>query len=289
MRIGPAIALSVALLSGCKPIADPDDLVQLRFVDVHGLSGLVVSADGASFTAISDRNTFVTGDLLRDSGQLIGVRVTGDARLHDIKGRDLAGPWNDAEGLDIGTDGSLYVSFEGQHRVLRFGSDLNGARLPDLPPLPDIKRNNGFEALALDPQDRPVIIMEKRRKVDDRTYILRLDGGDWARLADLMLTDGYLPVGADFGPDGRLYVLERAVTWMGFRSRIRQLDLTAPGPLDGPILWVSDRSYGNLEGLSLWTDDQGRVRATMVADDNETPALFGGFVEITLAKHRAVL
>jgi len=84
-------------------------------------------------------------------------------------------------------------------------------------------------------------------------------------------------------------VLERLVSPIGFRSRIRQIEVMDDGELEGQILWTSNASLGNLEGLSLWTDAQGRVRATMVADDNETPALFGGFVEIILAKSVASL
>ncbi|WP_407491806.1 esterase-like activity of phytase family protein [Pseudooceanicola sp. MF1-13] len=289
MRFGSAVAVSLFLISGCVPTTPREDFARVSFDAVGGLSGLTVSDDGAGFVAISDRNTLIRGRFIRPDGVLRGVAIDSRDRLKDPQGRDLVGAWNDAEGLDETTDGTLWVSFEGQHRVARFGPDLRGTRLSDLPPIGDLKPNNGFEALALDPQGRAVIIMEKRKGRHDRTYVLRHDAGGWMRLADLRLEGGFLPVGADFGPDGRLYVLERLVSPIGFRSRIRQIEVMDEGEMEGRTLWTSNASLGNLEGLSLWTDDKGRVRATMVADDNESPALFGGFVEIILAKSPATL
>jgi len=289
MRFGSAVAVSLALISGCVPTTPREDFARVRFVEVGGLSGLNVSEDGAAFTAISDRNALIKGRFMRQDGVLRGIALDSQDRLKDTQGRDLTGAWNDAEGIDATESGDLVVSFEGQHRVVRFGPDLRGTRLSDLPPIGDLKINNGFEALALDAEGRAVIIMEKRKGRHDRTYVLRHDADGWVRLADLLLEGGFLPVGADFGPDGKLYVLERLVSPIGFRSRIRQIEVMDDGELEGQILWTSNASLGNLEGLSLWTDAQGRVRATMVADDNETPALFGGFVEIILAKSVASL
>ncbi|WP_299349376.1 hypothetical protein [uncultured Shimia sp.] len=41
--------------------------------------------------------------------------------------------------------------------------------------------------------------------------------------------DGFDPVGADFGPDGRLFILERGFNGVGFRSRVRRFDVTEGG------------------------------------------------------------
>jgi len=40
--------------------------------------------------------------------------------------------------------------------------------------------------------------------------------------------------------------------------------------------------HDNLEGVSIWRDAQGRLRASMVADNNFLPFLSSGIVEYTL-------
>ena len=88
--------------------------------------------------------------------------------------------------------------------------------------------------------------------------------------------------GADFGPDGALYLLEREVRTLGFRSRIRRIDLSDGGTVEGTVVWAPPVTWGNLEGLSVWTDGEGQMRMTMVADDNFLSVLPGGLVEIVL-------
>ena len=80
----------------------------------------------------------------------------------------------------------------------------------------------------------------------------------------------FLPVGADFGPDGALYLLERDFTGFGFRSRVRRFDITGParGGAGEILLQSRARQFDNLEGLSVWRDEAGRIRLTMVSDDN---------------------
>jgi hypothetical protein len=80
-----------------------------------------------------------------------------------------------------------------------------------------------------------------------------------------------MPTGADFGPDGRLYLLERGFAGFGFSSRVRAFTLNATGTriLSEQTLFTSPvGKHDNLEGLSVWTDSQERIRLTMVSDDN---------------------
>jgi len=67
------------------------------------------------------------------------------------------------------------------------------------------------------------------------------------------------------GPDGQLYVLERDFLGIGFRSRVRRFDLT--GGNEQILLETRLRQHDNLEGISIWQDDQG-VRMTLISDDN---------------------
>lgn len=251
---------------------------------IGGLSGLVVSADGGAFTAISDRNMLIRGDFLRDEGQLTGAEVKQVGRLRDAQGRELVGPWNDAEGLAINADGLPVVSFETLLRVRVFGPDLRERPLPELPPTDLYHANLGFEALALDAEGRAILISEKELRDGETAVILRQTEDSWAPYGSLSIDRRFSPTGADFGPDGALYVLERQVGLLGLRSRIRRVVLTGEEGQEGEVLWAPRQSYGNLEGLSLWTDAAGALRATMVADDNQLPFLPGGFAEIILAK-----
>ena len=80
-----------------------------------------------------------------------------------------------------------------------------------------------------------------------------------------------MPTGADFGPAGRLYLLERGFVGLGFYSRIRAFTLNAGGTKilsESLLLTTPVGTHDNMEGLSVWEDDQGRIRLTMISDDN---------------------
>jgi len=77
-------------------------------------------------------------------------------------------------------------------------------------------------------------------------------------------------VGADFGPDGLLYILERYnIGLLAFASRVRRFKVhddrigNEEFILETPI-----GAYDNLEGLSVWRDAGGHIRLTMISDDN---------------------
>ena len=294
MRLRSAVAIALAIsivgLAASFAQADGDAMVIVPASDprVGGLSGLEVTPDGASFTAISDRGYLLTGQFERTNGVLNTISITG---IRDLPGPDGGRPapgkaGRDSEGLSITSDGRLYISFEGNHRLTRYRPD--GAVIDEIAlPQPDgLVDNNGFEALAFDHLDRPVVIQEGAARPPTTSAIYRLEGGEWREIAYLQRNSSFLPVGADFGPDGALYLLERKVSFTGFHSRIRRLDLTADGTvagtIEGDIVWQPATTYGNLEGLSVWTDAEGALRATMVADDNFLPFMPGGMVEIGL-------
>lgn len=251
---------------------------------IEGLSGLVVSEDGSRFTALGDRGVLVMGRLDRKDGTLVAAVAEEIVRLKNRKGDPLVGMLNDSEGLDINAKGQPVVSFEARHRVSVFDETYRERRLKKVG-RPGFKGpNQGFESLALDARGRPVVIPERPFTDPTRAEILRLERGEWSIIGHLVLSDGFLPVGSDFGPDGGFYVLERRFGLAGFRSRVRRIDLIDGTDMTGQILWAPSASYGNVEGISVWRDADGVLRATMVADDNGLPVLPGGLVEIILAK-----
>jgi hypothetical protein len=86
-------------------------------------------------------------------------------------------------------------------------------------------------------------------------------------------------VGADFDDLGRLYLLERSTTPVGFQTRVRRFDLTTGHRSETDLFTSRPGQYSNLEGLSVWTDAQGRIRLTMVSDDNFSTLLRTQVVE----------
>jgi hypothetical protein len=94
--------------------------------------------------------------------------------------------------------------------------------------------------------------------------------GAWTQPFTIPRDGAFLPVGADFGPDGRLYLLERDFRGLaGFAARVRAFAIGPDGP--GPaetVLETDPGTHDNLEGLSVWRDGAGALRLTMVSDDN---------------------
>jgi hypothetical protein len=169
-----------------------------------------------------------------------------------------------------------------------------GARwawVPDLPAGTGMGVNRGLEAVARDAEGRVHTLAETPTRAGHGFDLLRLSSGlPWHRrvweVAGRLTHDrGWAAVGADFGPDGAFYLLERRFVGLGFASRIRRFDLSRLGPdaLPGDVLWSSaPGQFGNLEGIALWKDRLGRMRAVMVADDNGWATMRGELVEVGL-------
>lgn len=240
-----------------------------------GFSGIDLTADGIGFLAITDRGHWAEGRILRDAaGRIKDVESRG---MHPLRGPDkapLTGKAADAEGLARTPDGGLLVSFEGPARVWRYAG-LSGPATP-LPSHPDFRRlqiNSALEALAVDAQGRIYTLPERSGALDRPFPVYRFEEGAWDKALSIPRRDGFLPVAADIGPDGRFYLLERDFTpWMGFwgfSSRIRSFRMTAGAFVDERIvLQTQPGRHDNLEGLSVWRDGTGAIRLTMISDDN---------------------
>lgn len=250
-----------------------------------GFSGLELASDGIGFHAITDRGHLVEGTLQRRGDQMTGVTLTAERALSDEQGNELAWPHKDSEGLALDPRAGLYVSFESDTRVLRYDEETVAAQRPDdTRAWRALHSKQGLEALAIDaegtlftlPEGIPLGATEAliyRRAVD----------GEWTQPFTLPVDQHYRPVGADFGPDGRFYLLEREFRWFGFRNRIRVMTFTDTGAENIELLLETPhRAYGNLEGLAVWVDTDGRTRLTMISDDNFLPVMRTEIVEYVL-------
>lgn len=271
-----ALALVVTIAAGA-----PAPAASLEYVGTYvwkddddsfgGFSGLELSADGTQFHALTDRAHLYWGSIERDSQGIIrAMNIAGRAHLKDRHGDPLQpGYHGDSEGLAIGEDGRIWISFEGFDRVALYDNpDAVPARRRLPPKLPGMRINSGMEAIAI--RDDTVYALPERTGKADRPFpVLTFRDNVWGQAGEIRRDPRWLAVGADFGPDGWFYLLERDFRGiLGFAARIRRMQLTEHGPRNEEILLTTrPLQYDNLEGLAVWHDGQG-IRLTMISDDN---------------------
>ncbi|MGB1236012.1 MAG: esterase-like activity of phytase family protein [Planktomarina sp.] len=233
---------------------------------VRGISGFELSADGLSYTAVSDFGELLTGTVIRQNDAITAMPVSQTGRIQARSGRSTRGPERDAEGLAVLPDGSVSISFERVQRVASFPDPFGPARnLGNLSGTQGLVGNKGLEALAVDANSVHYAIPESPHH--GKHAILKFQSGQWTIAMVVPNTDSFLTVGADFAPDGTLWILERKFFPPFFGSRIKVLDLETA---TATIIWQSTLgTYDNLEAITLWTDGQNRQRVTLVADDND--------------------
>lgn len=235
--------------------------------EIGGLSGLEVAADGVGFLALVDRGQILEGRFLREGGEIKGVSLSSKTTLLALDGETLAEEDDDSEGLALDGRGGFYVSFEGPARVWHYdGLSTIPTGIALTREFAQMQKNASLEALAaLD--DGSLVTLPERTGRQDRPFpIYHYDNGRWGVLGELARIGPFLVTGADLGPDGYLYVLERDFVGVGFRSRIRRIDLSTG--TSQTLLTSAPWDFDNLEGISAWRDAQGRVRLTTVSDNN---------------------
>ena len=190
------------------------------------------------------------------------LRGPGDEPLGEDEG--------DAEGLALAGGDGLFVSFERMHRVWNYQSPAAPAK--PLLPFPNaawLRNNAGLEALAIDAEGTLYAIPERPPRGKDHVPVYRFRDGAWS-VAGTLAPGRFRPTGADIGPDGRLYLLERA--WLpplSFATRATRWRIDAEALTDPELLL--ETPYGhhdNLEGIAVWRAPDGALRMLLVADDN---------------------
>lgn len=234
-----------------------------------GFSGLEVSADGTQISTITDRSNFIRANLIRKNDTITAIQFMGKKALKYANGARLKNENADSEGLALATSGMAYVSFEHSHRVARLNMQTGVThRLPSHPDFAAFPNNSGLEALAIHPNGMLYTLPETSATQRTPFPLFAFDGTAWRKAHDIPRRGPFRPVGADFDSDGRLYLLERALTPLGFRSRIRRFDLTTPDLAETSMLTTYPGQFDNLEAISLWHDRSGATRITMISDDN---------------------
>ncbi|WP_210410510.1 esterase-like activity of phytase family protein [Oceanicola sp. D3] len=254
-----------------------------------GFSGIEVSEDGSRFWALSDRAALAEGRLIRNEhGTLTGLEVQQHKRLTDPDGHLVGGYESDAEGLARRENGRFYVSFEGYHRIWTWRGDdiMQGGEAAWMPRHPDFKtlqNNSALEALAIDAEGALYTLPERSGSYSTPFPIYRYAEGRWEKVGAVERQGEWLPVGADFDDKGRFTLLWRHFTGYGFSSRITRHEMKGDVWPARVLYETGPLTHGNLEGLSLWRDGTGQLRAVMVSDDNFKSYQRSEIVEVTLS------
>lgn len=251
-----------------------------------GLTG-IHTVDGQRVTAVTNFGFLVEGRIERDrAGRMTGFTPLGARALAFPDGRALTNGFRAAEGLAVGRDGRLFVSFEYHTRVWTYrradsapedmGLHRDFERLPN---------GRGLAALALAPNGSLYAIPERPARMTHGFPSYRWQDGEWVGSFRMPSDGRFLPVGADFGPDGWLYVLEHEGVAQGGRSQIRRFPVQGDGMGRGEVVMrTAPGQFGYLSSLSVWRDRGGRLRATMVADNGGLAARPTELVEVMLAR-----
>lgn len=278
MRCRPELKLAAAALWLSVGLASAQTLEFVSRYDWNaqvdgfgGFSSLELTRDGKNFITTTDKGMIAEGRILRDDGRIRGIDNMRFATLLNPEGAPLRSYRTDAEGLAVTPGGTIYVSFEGTHRVMAYDSFTSPARpLPDLPGASSFQRNSSLEALAIDGAGVLYTMPERSGDLNRPFPVYRFRHGRWDQNLSIQRRGGFLPVGADFGPDGRLYVLERELVGLGgFASRVRSFRLSRNALTDErELLRTTAGTHDNLEGIAVWATPQGAMRVTMISDDN---------------------
>ena len=174
-----------------------------------GFSGIEISDDGSGFTVLSDRSELRWGQIERDAdGAIDGLKPSGKAHLFDSGGKWLQPGWKgDSEGLAIDAAGTLWVSFEGLSRVVRYDTPESLAKPLSRPPeFKSMQRNSSFEALAVMADGTLLTLPERSGQLTRPFPVWRWRNGTWDQPFSIPRSGDWLAVGADVGPDGRFYL-----------------------------------------------------------------------------------
>lgn len=289
-----AIALTLAAQWAATTVsAEPRVAVLAQFdwipeiANFGGLSALEVNGAGTHFTTVSDTGVLYNGAFVRGrKGALINAKLLNTVELVFEHGkRPDKKPDRDTEGMAISAAHGVYISAESNTRLLQYKTDASQPQITHLPPLgAQAPANMGYEALAIAPDGQLVTLPERTPSIHAPFDLQQLDAnGEWQVIYRLPRHGGFRPVGADFAPDGHLYVLLRAFNGFAFAPRIERILYKDDHPVGHETIFRGQFGrFDNLEGLATWQAGPNDLRLYAISDDNFSAAQSTEIVEFQI-------
>ncbi|RWK41694.1 esterase-like activity of phytase family protein [Mesorhizobium sp.] len=266
--------------------------------DFGALSAFRFLKPGSDFIGVADTGFWFFGTVTHDANKRpSGIRNFRMQEMADAAGLLIDEKWEvDAEGLAV-KDGIATVGFERNHRVAQFKIDPDGMKpqfrqLDFLIPAWELRRNRGFETVAHANPDGQhqgglVVVSEKSLDKSGNIYAAVIEGRHKGvftvkRNGNFDIADGA------FLPDGDVLLLERSFSMAGgVKMRLRRIygeSVEKGAVADGPVLMEADMGYqiDNMEGLDVWTRDDGALMVSLVSDDNHSMLQRNLYLEFVL-------
>ena len=254
--------------------------------DFGALSAFRFLKPGSDFIGVADTGFWFFGSVTHDADKRpSGIQNFRMQQMVDEAGQPIDKKWQvDAEGLAV-KDGIATVGFERNQRVAQFKIDPDGMKAPfkqlDFQvPAKELRQNRGFETVThAHPYGQHegglVVVSEKSLDKAGNIYAAIIEGPHKGvftvkRNGDFDITDGA------FLPDGDLLLLERSFSMAGgVKMRLRRIygeSVEKGAVADGPVLLAADMGYqiDNMEGLDVWTRDDGALMVSLMSDDNHS-------------------
>lgn len=244
-----------------------------------GYSALAQSAPGR-FIALSDRGYFA--EFPRPDGPSGPVRFGPlfDETVRFKDNRDIEAASRDP------VSGRLWLAQEGRNAIERKSPDLQREAFREIPEMGDWPHNSGPEALARLRDGRFVVLREgsTTRWTSSGIHPALVfdhdptDRGAVARPFTFIGVEDYQPTAMAQLPDGRVLIVVRRLTWpMPPRFAIRIL-IADPAQIVPGGTWRARElaellppwPVDNYEGLVIERQDDGRLVAWLISDENGT-------------------
>ncbi|UVC16934.1 esterase-like activity of phytase family protein [Mesorhizobium onobrychidis] len=266
--------------------------------DFGALSAFRFLKPGSDFIGVADTGFWFFGTVTHDAEKRpSGIQNFRMQEMADEAGHLIDEKWDvDAEGLAV-KDGIATVGFERNPRVAQFSIAPEEMKPPFrqldfLVPAWELRRNRGFETVThASPNGQHegglVVVSEKSLDKAGNIYAAAIEGPHKGvftvkRNGDFDITDGA------FLPDGDLLLLERSFSMArGVKMRLRRIygeSVEKGAVADGPVLLEADMGYqiDSMEGLDVWTRDDGAVMVSLVSDDNHSMLQRNLYLEFVL-------
>ncbi len=247
-----------------------------------GLSGLALCSDGSMLYAVSDHGYWLSANISHDGdGRLNELGRWEIAPLLTPEGSPVSGRLRDAESIAQKEDGSLVVSFEGEHRLWQyppppFAFDAKPKTLAVPEDLGEAPFNGGIESMTVLTDGRLLAITERYENSDGSLKGWLIDQVQFSSIS-YFASEGFQPTDLATLANGDILVLERRYSMIGGSAiriqRVSKESLRPGARLKGKEIIRIERPLvvDNFEGIAVREDARQRTLIYIISDDNFSP------------------